>query len=161
MEIDLALVLVQLLLGKSFRRFHHSSIAYRYPEPQPDLLCEACDAPAPVIDGSTISWPAVPYAICYVVTKDGKVEGFTTSTSFAGAESGAVYQVQAVNEYGGLSAKAKATSAGDGITAASNTSEAVTTGIYTADGRRVSTMQRGLNIIMMSDGTAKKVLRKP
>ena len=128
---------------------------------QPDLLCEACDAPTPVIDGSIISWPAVPYAICYVVTKDGEVAGFTTSTSFAGAESGAVYQVQAVNEYGGLSAKAKATSAGDGITAASNTSEAVTTGIYTADGRRVSTMQRGLNIIMMSDGTAKKVLRKP
>lgn len=127
---------------------------------QPDLLCEACDTPSPVIEGSTISWPAVPYAICYVITKDGEVAGFTTGTTFTGADSQAVYQVQAVNENGGLSLKGKAVSAGDGISTIGNASEPVAVATYSADGRRINTIQHGLNIVIMSDGSVKKIMSK-
>ena len=70
---------------------------------QPDLMCEACDAPVVSMNGGRLSWPSVPYAICYVVTKDGEVAGFTTATEFPTDDADAKWQVQAVNEYGGLS----------------------------------------------------------
>ena len=75
---------------------------------QPDLMCEACDAPVVKGEGTKLSWQAVPYAICYVVTKNGEVAGFTKETSFDGYTSADTWQVQAVNEYGGLSQKATA-----------------------------------------------------
>ena len=75
---------------------------------QPDLMCEACDAPVVRGEGSTLSWQAVPYAICYVVTKNGEVAGFTKDTTFNGYTAADIWQVQAVNEYGGLSQKAMA-----------------------------------------------------
>jgi pectin methylesterase-like acyl-CoA thioesterase len=71
---------------------------------QPDLMCEACDAPAVKGEGSKLTWNAVPYAICYVVTKNGEVAGFTKGTSFDGFTAADTWQVQAVNENGGLSA---------------------------------------------------------
>ena len=70
---------------------------------QPDLMCEACDAPVVSTDGSKLVWNAVPYAICYVVTKDGEVAGFTTAPEYAAEDASGKWQVQAVNEYGGLS----------------------------------------------------------
>ena len=72
---------------------------------QPQVLCEACRAPQLRAESGTLSWEAVPYAICYVVTKDGKVDAITDGTSCA-YHPQCTYQVQAVNEYGGLSAKA-------------------------------------------------------
>ena len=75
---------------------------------QPDLLCEACDAPVVKGNGSLLTWDAVPYAICYVVTKNGEVVGFTKDTFFDGYTANDSWQVQAVNEYGGLSQKATA-----------------------------------------------------
>ena len=77
---------------------------------QPDLLCEACDAPIVKGEGSRLSWQAVPYAICYVVTKNGEVAAFTTETSFEGYTDTDKWQVQAVNEYGGLSVYGTASS---------------------------------------------------
>ena len=125
---------------------------------QPDLLCEACDAPQVKGEGSTLSWQAVPYAICYVVTKNGEVAGFTKETSFDGYTEGDLWQVQAVNEFGGLSQKATA-NATTGIS--HQTSDILhQTPIYTLDGRLVSQLQHGLNIVRMSDGTVKKVMVK-
>ncbi len=71
---------------------------------QPDMMCEACDAPVVKGEGSKLTWNAVPYAICYVVTKNGEVAGFTKDTSFDGFTAADTWQVQAVNENGGLSA---------------------------------------------------------
>jgi hypothetical protein len=126
---------------------------------QPDLMCEACDAPVAGINGSTITWAPVPYAICYVVTKNGEVAGFTKETSFSGAEDGAVYQVQAVNEFGGLSQKAtaKLNTGIETINERSSVSE--TEAIFTAEGKRISQMQCGLNLVRMSDGRVLKVMR--
>ena len=127
---------------------------------QPDLLCEACDAPVATIENGAISWEAVPYAICYVVTKNGEVAAIQTETTFSGAEADATYEVQAVNENGGLSQKAKATI----TTAIRNLSQTATDAqpeaVYSADGRRLQQMQRGLNIVRMSDGSTVKVMIK-
>jgi pectin methylesterase-like acyl-CoA thioesterase len=130
---------------------------------QPDLMCEACDAPVVTVGAgpvSALTWQAVPYAICYVVTKNGEVAGFTTQTTFDGYASGDLWQVQAVNEYGGLSQKAAAnvTTAIEiiGQTMKASQPEAV----FTMDGRRIPQMQRGLNIVRMSDGRMMKMILK-
>ena len=127
---------------------------------QPDLLCEACAAPEPVYSGQDITWEAIPYAICYVVTKNGEVAGFTTSTTFSGAEEGATYHVQAVNENGGLSAKGKATDYSGVIAVESAANMASPNGYFTIDGRQVSARQKGLHIVRMSDGTVRKEIIK-
>ena len=125
---------------------------------QPDMLCEACDAPTVNGADGKLTWEAMPYAICYVVTKNGEVAGFTTETSFDGYTSADTWQVQAVNEYGGLSLKATANVATSISTAAAQA--ATTTAVYTADGRRQQSLQRGLNIVKMSDGTVRKFMVK-
>ena len=117
-----------------------------------------------------LSWETVPYAICYVVTKNGEVAGFTTETSFEGAAvqaasnraaGEALWQVQAVNEFGGLSKKATANAAtgiSEKVTVKSE--EFAAAQYYTMDGRRTPQLQHGLNIVRMSDGTVKKILIK-
>lgn len=73
---------------------------------QPTLLTEACDKPTVSVTGTKLQWDAIPYAICYVVTADDEVIGFTTETTFdvTDAYKDKVLKVQAANEYGGLSA---------------------------------------------------------
>ena len=125
---------------------------------QPEQLCEACDAPVVSQSGSKLSWAAVPYAICYVVTKDGEVAGFTTETEFTTTGEGR-WQVQAVNEYGGLSLKGTANDGtGIDLRTADNDS-AVVEQVFTFDGKRVSTLQKGLNIVRYSNGKVVKVFK--
>ena len=127
---------------------------------QPDLLCEACDTPAPVYQENKISWEAIPYAICYVVTKDGEVATITTETSFAITDQSSTYQVQAVNENGGLSTKGLATTS-DAIRSMENHGTPATpTATYSIDGRRMNQPTHGITIIRMSDGTVKKAIKK-
>ena len=124
---------------------------------QPDLLCEACDAPVVKASGSQLTWEAVPYAICYVVTKNGEVVGFTKETTFNGYTQSDTWQVQAVNENGGLSQKAKA----NATTAIANISTAAPKQpehIYTIDGCQTNQLQKGINIIRTADGTTRKVM---
>ena len=125
---------------------------------QPDLMCEPCAAPQPVADGQRLVWPAVPYAVCYVVTRNGEVAGFTTSTSFEGYTAADRWQVQAVNEYGGLSAKATV-GATVGISLPTSAAAAGTV-VYTIDGRRGASLRSGLNIVRQPDGTFRKVIVK-
>lgn len=47
-----------------------------------------------------------------------------------------------------------------GVDAPSATSNAKEAAVYTTDGKRIATTHRGLNIVRMTDGTVKKVLRK-
>ena len=125
---------------------------------QPELMCEACDAPVVKGQGGVLTWGAVPYAICYVVTKNGDVVGMTTGTGFDGYTEGDDWRVQAVNEYGGLSRMA-APNVNDGIGKTlygpcHNASQAV----YSINGCRRDGLQHGLNIVRSADGrTVKKV----
>ena len=125
---------------------------------QPDQLCEACEAPVPTLSGSSLKWDAVPYAICYVVTRNGEVERFTTDCELTVSDPAAKYQVQAVNEYGGLSLKGTANgSVGIELTPASQ--QPVAEQVYTLGGHRVGSLRPGLNIVRQADGTVKKIFK--
>ncbi len=127
---------------------------------QPNLMCEACEMPQPFLDGSTLKWQAVPYAICYVITEGEQVVGFTTATEYA-ATTNKEYRVQAVNEFGGLSAYGVATEASaisttiSGANQGGNDSDA----FYSVDGMRLDKPTRGITIQRSSDGTFRKVVR--
>lgn len=131
---------------------------------QPQLVTEACEAPIVRVNETkdAIIWDAVPYAICYVITKDGEVVGFTTETTFAYVE-GSEYKVQAVNEYGGLSAMSDMEGDSDAVNDLANETELTLEGIYSLDGRRLAAPERGINLMKYrtSDGNAivKKVVR--
>lgn len=130
---------------------------------QPDLLCEACDKPQVTADGNSLTWESVPYAICYVVTMNGEVVSFTTETSFSTTNKNAVYTVQAVNEYGGLSQKTiinTSENISTGVECLSNNKDVEIEAIYSTDGKKLSTPQRGFNIVKMTDGSIQKLLVK-
>lgn len=139
---------------------------------QPDLMCEACDAPVVVVADGKLAWDAVPYAICYAVTCDENVIGFTTDTEYdcsmlRGQEP--TFKVQAVNEYGGLSlfgeAKESETTAIDDVQkkSASHKSGNV---CYDLQGRKIShfntdsgTRSALIVIERSEDGTVRKTVR--
>ncbi|MDY4851731.1 MAG: pectinesterase family protein [Prevotella sp.] len=125
---------------------------------QPNLMCEPCDKPVVKSDGKKLVWEPVPYAICYVVTKNGVVVGFTTETSFDGYAEGETWQVQAVNEYGGLSAKADVNSSATNISESSNPAKSGIDAIYSISGTRMSAPRQTVNIVRTNDGNVKKII---
>ena len=125
---------------------------------QPNLMCEPCDKPVVKSDGKKLMWEPVPYAICYVVTKDGVVVGFTTETSFDGYAEGETWQVQAVNEYGGLSAKADVNSSATNISESSSPAKSGIDAVYSISGTRMSAPRQTVNIVRTNDGNVKKII---
>ena len=129
---------------------------------QPDLLCEATEAPAPVFNDNTISWDEVPYAICYVVTRGDEVVAITTETSvdvnavvsakgsaaLGANDSEEPYKVQSVNEQGGLSKFGIATDA-TALNAVSAAKGAKINVYYNIAGQRVNSSFKGM---VISDG---------
>lgn len=129
---------------------------------QPDLLCEATEAPAPVFNDNTISWDEVPYAICYVVTRGDEVVAITTETSvdvnavvcakgsaaLGANDSEEPYKVQSVNEQGGLSKFGIATDA-TALNAVSAAKGAKSNVYYNIAGQRVNSSYKGM---VISDG---------
>lgn len=124
---------------------------------QPEIYTEACEAPKPIVSNGKVSWEAVPYAICYVVCKNGKVEGFTTATS-CDYETGETYGIQAVNEYGGLSPYMEAKVPAS-INVVGTEDSFVANAIYSVDGKKQTQMSRGLNILT-NGKNARKVIKK-
>ena len=125
---------------------------------QPDLMCEACDAPVVKGEGNQLTWQAVPYAICYVITKNGEVVGFTKETSFDSYTEGDTWQVQAVNENGGLSAYGTA----NATTSISHQPSAIShqpSALYTLDGRHADSSTKGLLIFRDATGIPRKIIR--
>lgn len=128
---------------------------------QPEIITEVCGTPQPTVNKAegTIEWESVPYAICYVITKDGKMEGFTTDT-YCTYEEGSEYAIQAANEYGGLGTKAIVDGTPSGIETVETEGELTLTGIYSVDGTKLSSMQKGLNILTYTTADGKTVVRK-
>lgn len=114
---------------------------------QPTLLCEACEAPQVKKVNSTLEWQKVPYAISYVVTAGDEVIGFTETTTFEipVACQNKELRVQAVNEYGGLSAYGKA-SLSTGIEDVSCKEESDDKAWYNVMGMKVSAESKGILI---------------
>ena len=130
-------------------------------------------------DSYKLEWESVDYAICYVVYRNDEVIGFTTSTEFeieATLRSSASYYVQAVNEYGSLSAisdEAKP-KAGVSIKDEAQTSELIVTveknvltvknielgkeiSLYSIDGKQVLETKATSDIIRISTSVYKGV----
>ena len=59
-----------------------------------------------ITENNTLKWDENQYAMCYVVSKDGKILAITTNATFVDPSTAAgtfTYTIQAANEYGGLS----------------------------------------------------------
>ena len=114
-------------------------------------------APQLTVSGNTASWTdPTGYAQCYMVTLDGKA-AITTSNSIN--TNGAKYvTVQSVSEYGVLSELASSGTP-SGVSQLSTDVKVLGRQYFTPDGRRVSRMQHGVNIIRetMADGTARTI----
>lgn len=131
---------------------------------QPVIKTESCAAPVPVADGEgLVSWEAVPYAICYLITDGDNVVDFTTDTEYrAASRDVSNLKVQAVNEFGGLSAAAGVNAAGVGTIGAD--SEPVRVIYHDIYGRRLERPATGVNIVTTIDAagnavTTKRVIR--
>lgn len=124
---------------------------------QPEIITESCNAPVPVIANGKVTWQQVPYAICYIITKNGQVEGFTTACE-CDYEQGATYMIQAVNEQGGPSHAATATTS-TGISATTTHQASHVAASFTIGGRHATVAERGLVIEKHDDGSVAKRVR--
>ena len=137
-----------------------SSTPAGYWNPLP--IVEKTSQPVVSVNGNVATWTADDYAICYVVTVNGKATAFPVDARYVGEE-GDVITVQSVNEYGGLSDMSaevtlQSATAVQGVTASEGTAAAIQ-GTYGVDGRQYNAPQAGVNIICTADGKVKKVIR--
>lgn len=113
----------------------------------PEQICEQTSSPVIANNEGVISWDNVPYAICYLILKNGKAFEFTTNSKYAAREK-AKYSVKAVSEYGVLSNASNtvevtktATSINQQKATATGSSEA-----YGIGGQKASDNSRGIII---------------
>lgn len=128
---------------------------------QPLIKTEECAAPTAVLAEGSLSWEAVPYAICYVVTCGDEVIDITTACSLeVPAAAGQSYAVQAVNEYGGLSAKGVASSATSIEGIVDQAAAPAVRRVYNLQGLRQSEVGKGVNLILEQDAQGRVTRRK-
>lgn len=102
-----------------------------------------------------VTWTGDDYAICYVVTVNGKPVTFTTETTFT-ANAGDKVQVQSVNEHGALSPMSAAIDVTTGIDEVSADADGnADAAIYNLAGQRVLNAKNGIFVV-----NGKKVARK-
>lgn len=111
---------------------------------------EKTATPAVNVNGNIAQWTADDYAICYVVTVNGKPSAFVTDAQYVGTE-GDVVTVQSVNENGILSPMSSEVTlqAATAVkTATATTASTSANGaLYTIDGKKVGKKsQRGIYI---------------
>ncbi|MBQ0073046.1 MAG: Ig-like domain-containing protein [Prevotella sp.] len=107
---------------------------------------EKTATPAVTVNGNIAQWTADEYAICYVVTVNGKPSAFVTDAQYVGEEGDKV-TVQSVNENGILSAMSTEVTleAATAVIAVptSATNANANGGIYTIDGKKVISKVKG------------------
>lgn len=102
-------------------------------------IVEKTAKPVLAQNGGVVTWNADDYAICYVVTVNGKPVAFPTEASYA-AKNGDVITVQSVNEYGALSEMSESIivdTTVDGITDIHSGEKLNGKGRYNLSGQRV------------------------
>ncbi len=101
----------------------------------------------------------MPYAICYVIVKNGTDVSFTTELS-CDYDPASTYVIYAANEQGGLS-KGVNPAQPDAIENEIATVEDVEiVAIYTADGIQLKELQKGINLVKMQDRQGNIFTRK-
>ena len=111
-------------------------------------------APQLSVSGTTVSWnDPTGFAQCYLVVADG-VPTITTNTSATGS----YVTVQAISAYGVCGEKASSDSP-SAISLPTVSAPVVSRLYFTPDGRQVSRLQHGMNIIreMLADGTTRTI----
>lgn len=129
----------------------------------PTSATEQASAPKNVtLDGTTLTWDASDYVLCWAVCKDGKVIDFTTVPTYTVTDTEATYSVRAANEMGGLG-EATVADIADGITTATNATATGKAAYYSLGGVKADSPQKGINIRVstLDDGTttATKVIK--
>lgn len=122
---------------------------------------EDLDAPANVKSSAEkVTWDKSPYAICYVVYKDGEMIDQTTDLQYAlPCTANDTITVRAVNEYGHQSQSATATFDGStGINAAVSTTSSTVKAVYDTAGRRSTLSSKGIKIVAF-EGKATKIAK--
>lgn len=129
----------------------------------PTSATEQASAPKNVtLDGTTLTWDASDYVLCWAVCKNGKVTAFTTEPAYTVDDPNATYSVRAANEMGGLG---EATEAGiaDGIATATDATATGKAAYYNLGGVKTDSQQKGITIRVstLDDGTttATKVIK--
>ena len=74
----------------------------------PRMVIEQAAKPANLVvsESNSLKWDENKYAMCYVISKDGKIAAITTEAVYTDSDAIAgtfAYTIQAANEYGGLS----------------------------------------------------------
>lgn len=124
----------------------NSDLHRMYGEWDPTLLTEQAPTPKNVtLTGTTLTWDASDYALCWAVVKNDKVVDFTTEPTYTVDDGTATWAVRAANEMGGLGEAATAGTT-DGISEVSQ--ESITNdAIYNIKGMRVKKATRGIYIV--------------
>ena len=121
----------------------------------PMEVVEKTATPVLAQEDGTVTWQEDPFAICYVVTVNGKATSFTTATQYA-AEAGDKVTVQSVNEHGALSPMSEPIDVATGVDnlSAEERSKAGKT-IYNLLGQPVKTLGQGVYIVNRKAVTVK------
>lgn len=98
----------------------------------------------PSLNGTTLSWEAVPGALGYAVVKNGKVWAFTTYNQYVVDDASATYSIRVANEMGGLSPLSANSSTGIESVITDSSSESPI--YFNTLGQRVSPSTRGILI---------------
>ena len=117
----------------------------------PQAVVEKTAVPVLSESNGVVTWTADEYAICYVVTVNGKPVAFPTEASFT-AQNGDVVTVQSVNEHGALSTMSEPLTVGSatGIKDVNVNLNPNSNFNYNLAGQRVSSNTKG---IIIKNGT--------
>ena len=107
-------------------------------------VVEKTEVPMLTMQNNMVTWQADDYAICYVVTVNGKVEAFTTTTEYS-AKPGDKVTVQSVNAHGALSDMSAPVNITTGILSVDNNDDD-NGKTYNIMGMPVSSMKHGVFI---------------
>lgn len=121
---------------------------------KPEAKAAQTTATATTLKDGKLSWTGD--AKMYLVAKDGKFYTLTTENSLNVNDDKASFTVRAANDMGGFGAATESVSTG--INSIMTTETAVVkTAIFAADGTQLSTLQKGINIVVktMTDGSKK------
>ena len=121
---------------------------------KPEAKAAQATATVTTLKDGKLSWTGD--AKMYLVAKDGKFYTLTTENSLTVNDNKASFTVRAANDMGGFGTANGTVSTGINSTMATEAT-AIKTAIFAADGTQLSTLQKGINIIVktMTDGSKK------
>lgn len=129
----------------------------------PDQKCAQIDSTDATLNGTTLKWEAADSAQAYAIFADDALVAIVdaATTNYTVSDATKTYTVRAANTMGGFGPAAKAKVVTDGIrdiTTANNSQAPVV--YFRADGTRIATPARGLNIRLMTTTDGKQHAEK-